>query len=764
MKNYKKILSFTLALIMALSALSLTALATESTTYGTEVLKETFDVGSPTDGTAINGYNGWEDVLWGSGANPNSNNTIKTDTSNKVGSILRTAITGTTGINAKGIQKNLSIDKDTKFIEISFKLRRMQANASRFIMILGAPNSAGSISKNITYYYMDGGLVRDNRDVGASATYNAIGSWNDAQIILDYNQGDIIYYLNGTKVHTANLTDVSIYGLPTYVNFSSWYSAGYYNSAQKDMTQDAEFQVDDILVTAYTQADIVAMAGQEVDAALAKLSDVTAITTAENLTLPTAADLGTTATVTWTSNNTSALANDGTVTQTATAQNAKLTATISSGSVTKTKVFDVTVLPASVYFYEGFNSVLKYENMPILGYNSWGVNADATATNDNEITIKKEAGTNNFYGSIIHKGEKANPQYYGITKSVSTTAGTGKIFSFRLMRGDSTTQRLHVYLNAGNKAVVTMYVNTAWSSIQMATHSNKMLYYPESKRTEGNWMDFDVVIDETNKNFKIYVDGELATTDVEGNTPMTALSVEGVISEIRFIPDRLNATTNVASSAAAAGVTADFRIDDIMISEASTDMLSCIAARDALSFGNPVVNDLDITDEVNGTTITLDSSKPEVIANDGKVTRPDTEELTPVTLEVTIAKGSESITKTYSVEVAPKYLTKITNTYVDENSKLDTVYITNFAKLEKAIAFAAVYTKNSDGAYVLKGVQKADDITYITAKGSQRIGFAENKLTVGKGDVIKVFLWNDSESLTPIAKSFSNEYSAEAAE
>ncbi|MBQ6938005.1 MAG: hypothetical protein IJN36_05770, partial [Clostridia bacterium] len=119
---------------------------------------------------------------------------------------------------------------------------------------------------------------------------------------------------------------------------------------------------------------------------------------------------------------------------------------------------------------------------------------------------------------------------------------------------------------------------------------------------------------------------------------------------------------------------------------------------------------------------------------------------------------------TYNVEVAPKYLTKITNTYVDENSKLDTVYITNFAKLEKAVAFAAVYTKNTAGAYALKGVQKADDITYITAKGSQTIGFAENKLTVGIGDEIRVFLWNDTNSLTPIAKAFSHEYSAEDAE
>lgn len=770
MKNYKKILSFTLALLMALSAVSLTAMANETTTtYGTEVLKETFDVNDPADGTAISGYNSWTDVLWWNGGTANSNNSIKTETgtTNKVGSILRPALDkfaddaakntyNSNDANTKGIRKSITVDKNSEIVEISFKLKRIQDNANRFMVMLGAPNSSGVETRyRAAYYYMKDGFLRDGEENGAATdAYKAVGEWNTTKITLNYKTGDISYSLNDKVVNTSTLSTLGISNVPSYIDFSSWYTVGVYNSAQYVETEDAEFQIDDILITSYTAADLAAMAGQEVDAAIAKLSPVTDITTAENLTLPTAADLGTSATVTWGSSNTSALANDGTVTKTSAAQSATLTATVSSGDITKTKEFNVTILPNTVYFYDGFNSLLNIDGKNLVGYDGWNENKAPDSTSDTTITLKNEENSDNYYANIHRAGDKADPLLYGVEKLTPNNAGTGKSISFRFMRGSSTTDRFYIYLFDENSET-SAYLEFYSSANKLCVNNGSWLLYDADKKTPGTWVTFDIVIDETNDKLKVYADGKIVTK--ADGTPMDAVSCTKDIAKLRVIPHRLMAATISASATSAAGVTADFCFDDFMIREVSSDELSCIAAKDALSFSDPVVNDLDITDGTNGTTITLSSLSATVIANDGKVTRPDTDEITPVELTVTISKNNASVVQKYTVNVAPLYLSKITKVSVDADSKLDAIYLTNHTKIEKAVAIAAIYTEK-DGVYELKGVQTADDVQTLTAKGQQNVGFTENKLTVGTNDVIRVFLWQDMSSIIPIAEAYSYTY------
>ncbi|MBR2883383.1 MAG: hypothetical protein IKB93_01200 [Clostridia bacterium] len=764
MKNYKKVLSFTLALIMALSAVSLTAMANETTTkYGTEVLKETFDVNSPADGTAISGYNNWYGKVWDETLTNNSSNTIKkesVDSQNLVGSLLRTANTSGSSLSAEHISYNLSLSENVKRLSVKFKLRHLQENAGRFTAYFDVPGPSGSSTRSYVNYYMKNKYVYDTSGGSGttSAPYKGIGEWNETEIVLDYINNSEIVYLNGSEVleKKLNTNETNIYGLPTCINFGSWYNAGSWNSGMISKDKDAEFQIDDILITSYTADDLAAMAGQEVDAALAKLSDVTAITTAENLTLPTAADLGTTATVTWTSDNPAALANNGAVTKAATAQSATLTATIRNGNITKTKEFNVTILPNTVYFYDGFNSLLNINGKNLVGYDSWNENNKPDETSDTTIMLKKEESANNYYANIHRAGDKVDPFMYGVEKLTPNSAGTAKSISFRFMRGSSTTDRFYIFLfDATNQQ--SAYLEFYSSANKLCINNGSWLLYDDEKKNPGTWVTFDIVIDEVNDKLRVYADGKIvAKTD---GTPMDAVSCTKDIAKLRVIPHRLMAATTPATENSAAGVTADFCFDDFMVREVDSDELSCIAAKDSLSFGDPVLNDLDITDEVNGTIITLDSSNTAVIANDGTVTRPDTDEITPVELTVTISKNSADIVQKYTVNVAPLYLSIITKVSVDKDSKLDAIYLTNLTQIEKAVAIAAIYTKNEDGGYDLKGVQMADKIQYLTAKGDQNVGFNENKLTVGTNDVVRVFLWQDMSTIIPVAKGFSYTYS-----
>lgn len=794
MKNYKKILSFTLALIMALSvsAVYITAAAAGTVAFS-EDFGDTASSQPEVGSKIIEKWNSWTNRDYYTGSSPTiiTEDTIQKDGDNYVAEIKRKGHTSASNIKSQFMRHAVSIPADTKIAKISFKMRRTDANAKALCVLLVGADSAGTGTANGGFYLVSDTystsntinssrimtwgtngangttLVTNRKDQNPDAkTFYTVNEWYDFEITLNKDDNMVSISVDDTvMVPNCTWSNANIFSMPQYIDFGMHYYA--YNDGStnargsvSDYTKDAAYQIDDIVVTSYTAADLAAMAGQEVDAALAKLSDVTVIKTAENLTLPTAADLGTTATVAWTSDNHSALADNGAVTKAQTAQTAKLTATISSGSVTKTKVFDVTVLPANVYFYEGFNSVTTLSGDKLEGYNNWAGGTEYPGyTVDSVFTAQKD-NEDNYYGSLRRDKSLAisggyQSRAWELNKVVSAQTAEengGQSFSFSLKR-DANSRNISAVLYGPkiNSSDITMDIKTD-ESYHSVTIGGSSYFYPIA--IMNDWLNFELIY--KNGGVVLYVNG-VPLTKADGTT-MSPISITwNPVTKIGFYPSR-------AAAAIDGNNPTTFMLDDVCIKTLSADYVSCISTRDSISFANPVVNDLDITDEVNATTITLNSSNTSVIANDGKVTRPDADALTPVTLTVTVAKGNETITQIYSVYVAPKYLAKITNTYIDENSKLDTVYITNFAKLEKAVAFAAVYTKNSAGAYVLKGVQKADDITNITAKGSQTIGFAENKLTVSKGDVIKVFLWNDAKALTPIAKSFSHEYSAEDAE
>ena len=251
------------SVLMILPHTYVTAQETEPTEFGTELLAENFEKDSPV-GTPISGWNSWEEDNDSKASSTfNSSNTIATDGTNKVASIKRTATTAS-DLGSYFFKKPIEVPEGSDLISIKFKTRRTDANAAGLIVRLYGPNAGNnSVLESNTYFYMNAGsgYLWWKNDVGA-ATYryalsgaNAIGNvntWYDVEIRVDYPNEKIETYIEGAYAGYAPLeTNYSnIYGLPTAISFGTQRVATYWGGMASN-SSDAEFQMDDILVTAY---------------------------------------------------------------------------------------------------------------------------------------------------------------------------------------------------------------------------------------------------------------------------------------------------------------------------------------------------------------------------------------------------------------------------------------------------------------------------------------------------------------------------------
>lgn len=240
------------------------AQAAEPTEFGTVLLTENFETENPADGTAISGWNNWEqDDDSKATSTFNSSNTITTDGTNKVASIKRTATTAT-DLGSYFFKKPISVPRGSDLISIKFRARRMDTNAAGLIVRLYGPNAGnnGMLESNTFFYMNAGNGYLWWKDSMGAATYryalsgaNAIGAvntWYDIEIVVDYASEKIEAYIEGAYAGYAPLESnySNIYGLPTAISFGTQRAATYWGGMAEN-TSDAEFQVDDILVTAY---------------------------------------------------------------------------------------------------------------------------------------------------------------------------------------------------------------------------------------------------------------------------------------------------------------------------------------------------------------------------------------------------------------------------------------------------------------------------------------------------------------------------------
>lgn len=237
--------------------------AAEPAEFGMVLLAEDFETDAPDDGTPISGWNNWEQDKDGTDASTfNSSNTIETDGTNKVASIRRTATTAT-DLGSYYFKKPISVPDGSDVISVKFRTRRTDTNAAGLIVRLYGPNAGnnGELKGN-TYFFMNAGNGYLWWKDGGAATYryplsgaNSIGTvntWYNVEIRVDYANKKIEAYVENTYAGYANLKDdfSNIYGLPTAISFGTPRAATYWGGMETN-ARDAEFQIDDIVVTAY---------------------------------------------------------------------------------------------------------------------------------------------------------------------------------------------------------------------------------------------------------------------------------------------------------------------------------------------------------------------------------------------------------------------------------------------------------------------------------------------------------------------------------
>lgn len=261
----KKLFAAVMAVIMTLLQTAFyTSAQEEPTEFGTILLEEDFENADSDDGASIIGWNDWEQDYDGTATSTyNSSNTIVTEDGNKVASIKRTA-TSATDLGSYFFKKSISAPEDTDVISVKFKARRNDTNAAGLIVRLYGPNAGNNgIVESDTYFYMNAGKGylwwKDN--IGA-ATYryalggaNEIGvvnNWYDIEIRVDYKNEKIEAYIENEYAGYAPLKSAfsNIYGLPVAISFGTQRAATYWGGMASNAS-DAEFQVDDIAVTAY---------------------------------------------------------------------------------------------------------------------------------------------------------------------------------------------------------------------------------------------------------------------------------------------------------------------------------------------------------------------------------------------------------------------------------------------------------------------------------------------------------------------------------
>ena len=123
-----------------------------------------------------------------------------------------------------------------------------------------------------------------------------------------------------------------------------------------------------------------------------------------------------------------------------------------------------------------------------------------------------------------------------------------------------------------------------------------------------------------------------------------------------------NSTVKLTATLTLKGLTAtkEFNVTVVekdKVPEENNDQETLDAAKNALDLGDvsAVVADMTLKTELNGVTITWDSSDKDIIANDGKVTRPENGQGNKtVTLTATLAYKELTATKVFTVTVKEK--------------------------------------------------------------------------------------------------------------
>ena len=369
---------------------------------------------------SIGGFNGWTDAHGNGYENKskyNSVNTIKLVDGNPAASIFRNGVEAesvpTDGLATRKFYKSFALTNSTQ-AEISLRVKYGE-NAGELQFTL---NGGSSASDKIIYLDFRNNRIKDNAGSAkiTNIGYNAPNTWYDIKFNINSSDYLTTIYVNGNPVGTLTSAESGITQMPTKITFNTTRGA---NGGQKDITLDAEYLVDDILIKALTADEI---ACNTVSAALAITGDKSA-----DFTLPAASEEG--VNISWVSSNTDIIKIEGNTAKVTRPENSSinegndrryfpkvdLTATITKGNAEVKKTITVSVEPVYKSYFNG----IGVEDGKITGLGL--INCYTFNPNEQNVTANLYLavyGSGNILKGIVKAN---NPAVYGYQGFQSAT-------------------------------------------------------------------------------------------------------------------------------------------------------------------------------------------------------------------------------------------------------------------------------------------------------------------------------------------------------
>ena len=268
---------------------------------------------------------------------------------------------------------------------------------------------------------------------------------------------------------------------------------------------------------------------------------------------------------------------------------------------------------------------------------------------------------------------------------------------------------------------------------------------------DDKWVHVDVV--HTEKDVTLYVDGQEAGKEASAFKLSDILGANSVLY--------LGKATWGTSGEYGKGLIDNFRIYDTALNEEQITRQygEYVLPFDKEALSLPEETDRSISLPTTGksglTEITWSSDKPEIMGNDGTITRGDKDE--EVVMTATLKAGEATETREFTIVVKAKNPDEDVVTYTKELT-LNAGFVSEDLKLPKKVGDATVTWKVKDGdgieikddkAVVTRGEKSADVTLVATIKveGAKKDGTKEFPLTViGKGTDVAAYVSSKAPS------------------
>jgi len=394
----------------------------------------------------------------------------------------------------------------------------------------------------------------------------------------------------------------------------------------------SETKTFELTVTKLAQSDTEAVAADKTLLEVSYVAGDSVSSVTQNVGLPSSGSNGTT--VTWSSDTPGVVAADGTVTRpsyTTGDATVTLTATIAKGSESETKTFELTVTKLAQSDAEAVAAdKTSLELSYAVGDSASSVtqNVGLSTSGSNGTTITWSSDTS---GVIATDGTVTRPSYTTGDATVTLTATIAK--------GSASETKTF-------ELTVTKLAQSDAEAVAADKASLELSYAVGDSATN------------VTQNVGLSLSGSSGTTITWSSDTPGVIAADGTVTCPSYATGDVVVTLTATIAKGSASETKTFELTVTKLAQSDAEAVAADKAALEVSYvagdsASSVTQDVGLSSSgSNGTAVTWSSDTPGVVAADGTVTRPSytTGDVT-VTLTATIAKGSESATKTFELTV-----------------------------------------------------------------------------------------------------------------